>query len=175
MSNRIMKKTLASALAIISAATFVPSSVIGTTITPIAITASAEVVSGNYTYEELSDGTISITKYTGTESKVEIPEKINGKTVSKIGNQAFMGNKNITEVSCRNDALTSIGEFAFCSCTSLKTVLIRSDASKQLSDAVLLQAAPALMILILPLTMMLLKRVHSRDAPAFLVFMLNRM
>ena len=130
MSNRIMKKTFASALAIISAATFVPGSVIGTTIAPVAITASAEVVSGNYTYEELSDGTISITKYSGTESKVEIPVKIDGKTVTKIGNQAFMGNKNITEVNYRNDALTSIGEFAFCSCTSLKTVLIRSDASK---------------------------------------------
>ncbi len=130
MSNRIMKKTFASALAIISAATFVPSSVIGTTIAPVAITASAEAVSGDYTYEELSNGTICITKYTGTESKVEIPVKIDGKTVTKIGDQAFMGNKNITEVSCSNDSLTSIGEFAFCSCTSLKTVNFYSNASK---------------------------------------------
>ena len=90
MSNRIMKKTFASALAIISAATFVPGSVIGTTIAPVAITASAEAVSGDYTYEELSNGTVSITKYNGTDTSVTIPSTINGKTVTRIGDNAFI-------------------------------------------------------------------------------------
>lgn len=126
MANKIMKSTLASVLALMSVATCVPGTAIGNVIADTAITASAEAVSGDYTYEELSDGTISITKYNGTESVVKIPEEIDGKTVTKIGDKAFMGNKCVTEIRCENYELTSIGEFAFCNCTALKTVIFEN-------------------------------------------------
>ncbi|MCR5540035.1 MAG: leucine-rich repeat domain-containing protein [Ruminococcus sp.] len=121
MANKIMKSTLASVLALMSVATCVPGTAIGNVIADTAITASAEAVSGDYTYEELSDGTVSITKYNGTESVVEIPVKINGKTVTKIGDKAFMGNEYVTEIYFSN-YITSVGEFAFCNCTALKSV-----------------------------------------------------
>lgn len=122
MANKIMKSTLASVLAIMSVAASVPGTAIGNVIADTAITASAEAVSGDYTYEELSDGTVSITKYNGTESIVEIPTEIDGKTVTKIGDKAFMGNKYATEINYDGNELTSIGEFAFCNCTALKYV-----------------------------------------------------
>ncbi len=122
MANKIMKSTLASVLAIMSVAASVPGTAIGNVIADTAITASAEAVSGDYAYEELSDGTVSITKYNGTESIVEIPTEIDGKTVTKIGDKAFMGNKYATEINYDGNELTSIGEFAFCNCTALKYV-----------------------------------------------------
>ena len=126
MANKIMKSTLASVLAIMSVAASVPGTAIGNVFVNTAVTASAEAVSGDFTYEELSDGTVCITKYNGTSESVNIPGQIDGKTVSKIGDKAFIGNKNITKVlySGRGDALTEIGEFAFCNCTALEDVFL---------------------------------------------------
>lgn len=45
--------------------------------------------SGNYKYTVLTDGTVQITGYTGNETNVSIPEKLNGKTVSSIGSVVF--------------------------------------------------------------------------------------
>ena len=45
----------------------------------------------HFTYAELDDGTLSITKYTGADAVVIVPSKIDGKTVTEIGYQAFSG------------------------------------------------------------------------------------
>ncbi|EXM40455.1 fibronectin [Ruminococcus albus SY3] len=121
MANKIMKSTLASVLAIMSVAASVPGTAIGNVISDTAITASANVVSGSFATEELPDGTLCITKFEGTGSVIDIPDKLDGKTVTKIGDKAFMGNEYVTEIYFSN-YITSVGEFAFCNCTALKSV-----------------------------------------------------
>lgn len=86
-------------------------------------------VEGNYEYEELSDGTVKIAKYTGSETDVTIPSTLGGKQVTVIGDNAFMECANITHVVIPS-GVTSIGEgtsmnrvySAFFRCTSLKYV-----------------------------------------------------
>ena len=47
--------------------------------------------SGDYEYKILNDGTISITKFVGEESIVEIPSEIDGLAVTQIDAEAFKG------------------------------------------------------------------------------------
>ena len=87
-----------------------------------AVCASAETY-GDFDYSVLDDGTVKITKYIGSAEKVEIPEKINGKSVTSIGNYAFEYCENITSVTIP-DSVTSIGVYAFEYCASLKSITI---------------------------------------------------
>ena len=50
---------------------------------------SSAAISGDYTYTVNDDGTATITKYTGSAAEVTIPEKIDGYTVTVIGEDAF--------------------------------------------------------------------------------------
>lgn len=51
------------------------------------ISASAEELTyGNFTYTMLEDGTIEISKYTGSETAVEIPSEIDGVAVTSTCN-----------------------------------------------------------------------------------------
>ncbi len=78
----------------------------------------------NFKYEELSDGTLSITGYTGNEETVTIPSKINNKTVSEIGSNAFRDNWDILEVTIPSTVKTiGMGAFAY---TYLKIVNLNS-------------------------------------------------
>ncbi len=47
---------------------------------------------GLYQYEELTDGTVKVTKYTGSNVNVIMPNSINGKKISIIGEKAFENN-----------------------------------------------------------------------------------
>ena len=49
-------------------------------------------MSGDWTYETANGG-VKITKYTGTESVVAIPEKLEGKTVTELGPEMMQGNR----------------------------------------------------------------------------------
>ena len=44
---------------------------------------------GDYEYGEIADGTVEIMKYTGSATRVDIPEQIDGKKVTSIGNCVF--------------------------------------------------------------------------------------
>ncbi len=79
--------------------------------------------SGDYTYKVLSDGTVQIAGYTGTATEVEIPETIDGKTVTSIGDRAFDRNSTITSVIIP-DSVKSIGDYAFCICSNLTSIII---------------------------------------------------
>ena len=69
-------------------------------------------LSNEFGYALLNDGTAELTAYVGSKLSVSIPEKINGYTVSRIGNYAFKNNE--TAVSVKIPAtVTSIGEYAF--------------------------------------------------------------
>ncbi len=71
----------------------------------------------------LTDGTLEIVKYTGTESRVVVPAKIGGKRVTAIGKSAFFGCETVEEVviPC---GITSIGNYAFERCSRLQEVIL---------------------------------------------------
>jgi hypothetical protein len=89
------------------------------------ITASAEeyLTYGDYEYTLLSDGTVEIISYIGDDTAVNIPSKLNGKTVTSIGNAAFRCDTNITSVVIPN-TVTNIRSAAFEECYALKGVVI---------------------------------------------------
>ena len=74
----------------------------------------------NYT---TTNGTITITKYTGSGGAVTIPDKLNGYPVASIGDNAFFVCTSLTSVTLGTN-VTSIGVNAFYDCTGLTSVTI---------------------------------------------------
>ena len=72
--------------------------------------------------------TVTITKYTGTESTVILPSTISSWDVTKIGEDAFQDNTTITSVTIP-DSVTEIGSNAFAGCTNLTSVNYAGDWS----------------------------------------------
>lgn len=72
--------------------------------------------------------TVTITKYTGTESTVILPSTINSWHVTKIGEDAFQDNTTITSVTIPAN-VTEIGSNAFAGCTNLTSVNYAGDWS----------------------------------------------
>lgn len=85
----------------------------------LSVSASAETYR-DYDYTVKADGTVRIDKYSGTAEKLEIPAKIDGKTVTEIAGEAFSGS-GITSVSIP-EGVSSIGALAFARCYSLTSV-----------------------------------------------------
>jgi len=90
---------------------------------------SSPAVSGNYTYTVSGQGNVTITAYTGEETKVEIPAQIGGAPVTRIGANAFKGKTSITELTIPY-GITYIANYAFQDCTGLQLVFYQC----QLSD-----------------------------------------
>lgn len=99
-----------------------------------------------YTVTDEDAKTVSVTKYTGTDPNVVIPDQIQGYTVTAIGENAFKSSS-LTNISIPNgvtsignyafnssslksidipESVTSIGDYAFYNCTSLNSVNIPS-------------------------------------------------
>ena len=83
----------------------------------------AEAITYNGFKCRISYNKIIITGYVGSSSTVIIPEKINGYKVVEIGARAFEGNNVIQNITFPK-TLTTISEFAFYNCTSLKEIVI---------------------------------------------------
>lgn len=82
-----------------------------------------EIVSSESFDYDVVDGSAVITAYTGKDRVVEVPEEIDGVTVTKIGPHAFEANYQITSVTLP-DTVTIIGESAFMDCGDLKTITL---------------------------------------------------
>ena len=76
----------------------------------------------DYTYNALDDGTIEITGYSGSAENIVIPAQIDGKSVTRIGNNAF--EKSSAKEIVIPDSVTEIGSQAFSSCEKLTSVSI---------------------------------------------------
>lgn len=74
-----------------------------------------------YTYATLSDGTIKILSYTGKRKYLTVPDTIEGKTVSCIGESAFENNARLRKVSLP-EHLTEIMPYAFNGCSRLLSI-----------------------------------------------------
>lgn len=96
------------------------------------------LVTGDYTAQFISvkddpfayppPKTVTITKYTGTESTVILPSKISSWPVTKIGEDALKDNTTITSVTIPA-SVTEIGSNAFAGCTNLTSVHYAGDWS----------------------------------------------
>jgi hypothetical protein len=86
---------------------------------PIALEAQ-HIVGTEYAYT-VTNGTATITQYTGPGGTVTIPAVLSGLPVTSIGTQAFFYLSSLTNVTIP-DSVTSIGVGAFSDCTSLARV-----------------------------------------------------
>ena len=81
--------------------------------------------SGDYKYVVTGKKkkTCAIRKYTGKEKDVTVPDKLDGYTVTRIGNQAFKSNKNIKSVKLPKH-ITVIGNYSFSKCSNLESITL---------------------------------------------------
>ena len=91
----------------------------------ISITANAadNLKSGNYEYSLRYNGTVMLTKYTGSEEEVVIPSEIDGKAVTVIGDYAFFKNQTMRSVRIP-DGVYILGYACFSACPQLKEAYI---------------------------------------------------
>ena len=76
----------------------------------------------NFQYEINESGnSVTITKYTGKEKEVVVPETIEGHVVTDIGKNCFYFNSSICSVTLPK-TIVKIGDFAFCDCHNLVSV-----------------------------------------------------
>jgi uncharacterized protein YerC len=79
---------------------------------------SSDIVVNNVVYGYLDDTTLFVKSYSGDETVLEIPQTINGLTVTQIGPDAFAGNTKLQSIDLP-DTISVIGARAFKGCTNL--------------------------------------------------------
>lgn len=102
------------------------------TSTVFSVTAFATADDGtykNFKYTVTDENSAVISKYTGNEASVEIPESINGYPVTEIGDSAFKGNFSLKNAEIPN-GVKIIGDYAFNDCTGLESVNIPESVEK---------------------------------------------
>ena len=92
------------------------------TVTALAEEEPAQKTEDGFSYR-VNGEEITITRYSGTAAKVVIPESIDGKKVTGIGENAFLKCSSLTSVEIP-DGVTSIGSMAFRECGSLTGIAI---------------------------------------------------
>ena len=98
-----------------------------------AVCAGAETY-GDFEYGVLDDGTVQITDCETGAEKVVIPDTIDGKSVTSIGDSAFEQCISLTNITIP-DSVTSISGGAFEQCTSLTNIVIPNSVTEIGEDA----------------------------------------
>lgn len=81
-----------------------------------------EIAGGSLQYER-KDDQITVTGYRGTGSEAEVPERIEGIPVTRIGKKAFLSRKNLRRVVLP-DTIDEVGDWAFAYCDGLRQVVL---------------------------------------------------
>lgn len=89
--------------------------------TNISVSAAKTTPVSSFEYETNSEGNITITKFIGSETKVVIPKKIDEKTVTVIGEDAFYGCTKLTSVTL-SSGIKIIDRYAFSRCEKLQGI-----------------------------------------------------
>jgi hypothetical protein len=88
----------------------------------LALLMASEVQAQDFSYTN-TNGTITITGYTGSGGAVTIPSTIAGLPVTSLGDSVFAGSSTLTRVLIP-DSVTNIGQSTFGSCAVLTNVSI---------------------------------------------------
>ncbi len=83
---------------------------------------------------DISDGEVTITDYTGSDTSIVIPQIIEGCPVTAIGANAFSYCDRLVNVTLP-DGIKSLGNYAFYLCTSLESIAIPSSVVSIGKDA----------------------------------------
>ena len=78
-----------------------------------------------YKYGKKIDGTLSVSKYLGSETDVIIPETYNGMKITSLASNAFDGKNRIKSITLPAD-LAKINSYCFKGCTQLESIHIPS-------------------------------------------------
>nr|MCR5650881.1 leucine-rich repeat domain-containing protein [Lachnospiraceae bacterium] len=71
-----------------------------------------------------NEHTVKLTKYTGSENEIHVPDVISGNTVTALGDSIFNG-KNITSVEL-SDSVKTLGSNAFKNCKQLAVIDLKN-------------------------------------------------
>ena len=86
-----------------------------------ALSESAEMTEGDFSYVIVNNSYARITRYSGSATIVQVPSTIGGYAVQVIGARAFQGNTVLESVELP-DGLTTIYAYAFENCTSITSI-----------------------------------------------------
>lgn len=86
-----------------------------------ALSESAEMTEGDFSYVIVNNSYARITRYSGSATSVQIPSIIGGYAVQVIGARAFQGNTVLESVELP-DGLTTIYAYAFENCTGITSI-----------------------------------------------------
>lgn len=120
MKKKIVAGLLTASMVLCSAEAL-PSSFLSSIGTGVTVEAA---VANGFEYKLLSDGTVEITGYSGSSKDITIPEVLDRKYVSKIGDEAFL-KSDVKKVTLPK-TVKSIGNYAFYECTNLKEVSLKA-------------------------------------------------
>jgi len=81
-----------------------------------------------FEYEVVDGKSVTITRYNGSATTLEIPAQIQGLPVTAIGERAFLDCESLTSITIPS-SVTSIGDVAFAYCRSLTSVTIPSSVT----------------------------------------------
>lgn len=90
---------------------------------PAAFAAETTPPTSDYTYTITKNNTVTITGYTGSDTALTVPAKLDGSPVTEIAADAFAEQTKLTSVTLP-DGLKKIADDAFFNCTSLKTIIL---------------------------------------------------
>lgn len=85
----------------------------------------------DYSYEILNDGTLRLYQYEGTDTNIVVPDTIDGRKVTVLGNSTFQYCNQASDIESVTlpDSLTTIEKNAFYNCEKLKSVTIPPNVS----------------------------------------------
>lgn len=81
-----------------------------------------EITEGSFSFIELSNGTLALKSYSGTEKSVTVPKTVGGKTVTELSEDSFKAAKDTIESVTLPSTITRIEKFAFNGLEKLKSV-----------------------------------------------------